>query len=107
MYSRPLEFAGDMTILDLVFQRPETRFSKDVPPLLSLGLDIANPEHSFFAKCYMRFPADPSFCIEGKISNTSAVVSLPSGGAFPPRASILKQISKKLRRFFLSQKESR
>jgi hypothetical protein len=40
------------------------------------------------------------------MDSTSSVVSLPPGGAFPPRASIIKRIPKKLRNIFLSQKGS-
>jgi hypothetical protein len=106
MFSRPLEFSGDTKKIDLVYDRPETGFSNAVPTLQSLGFDKSNVEHVFFAKCYMQFQADPTFCTNGKMDSSFTVVSLPPGGSFPPRASLVKQMPRKLRNFFLSQKGS-
>jgi hypothetical protein len=100
MYSRPLELSGDTKVIDLINDRSETTFSKDVSNLVSLGLDLSNLEHSFFADCYMKFQADPSFCKDGILNSNSTVVSLPPGGAYPPRASIIKQMPRKLRKIF-------
>jgi hypothetical protein len=54
----------------------------------------------------MKFQADPSFCPNGILPHNSAVISLPPGGAFLPRASILKKTPKQFRKLFLSQKTS-
>jgi hypothetical protein len=104
MYARPLEFAGNTKTIDLVLSRPETRFSKDVAHLTSIGLNLTHPEHQFFHECYMKYSADPSFCVDGVLDSNSSVVSLPTGGAFPPRASVLKQVPRKFRKMFLSRK---
>jgi hypothetical protein len=89
LYARPTEFSGNTKIIDLFNNRPDSRFSADVPSLKSLGIDISVPEHGFFVECYMKFLADPSFCKNGKLETNSAVVSMPPGGAFPLRASIV------------------
>jgi hypothetical protein len=72
----------------------------------TLGLDVTNPEHAFFADCCLKLPADPSFCKDGILDSNSSVVSLPPGEAFSPRASIIRKILKKRRHIFLTQKGS-
>lgn len=106
LYSRPLKFAGNTKIIDLFKDRPKTRFSKDVPTLASLGIDTSIPEHDFFVECYMKFLADPSSCKDGKLDANSSVVSMPPGGAFPPRASVVKKFPPKLRHIFTLQQGS-
>lgn len=106
MYAKPVEFAGQKQIIDLAHRRPTTKFSSECSPLPLLGLDKSNIEHAFFSECYLKFPADPSFCPNGVMPNNSSVISLPPGGAFPPRASILKKTPRQFRKLFLSQKES-
>jgi hypothetical protein len=106
LYSRPLEFSGNTKVIDLLNDRPETRFSSNVPTLSSLGLDDSIPEHAFFLECYMKFLADPSFCKDGKADPNSAIVSMPPGGAFPPRASVIKKFPRKFRNIFSSQQSS-
>jgi hypothetical protein len=91
MYSRPVELAGASQTIDLFNSRPLTRFSDKVPSLSSLGLDITNNEHAFFLQCYMKYPTDPSFCLNEVLDSASSVVSLPPGGAFAPKASVLKK----------------
>jgi hypothetical protein len=103
MYARPVEFSGQTKIIDLAFGRPTTRFSAETPSLPLLGLDPQNNEHAFFAECYLKFHTDPSFCPNGIMPHNSAVISLPPGGAFPPRASILKKTPRQFRKLFLSQ----
>jgi hypothetical protein len=77
MYARPVEFSGNVKIIDLVNARPITRFSNDVSSFSSLGLNRSILQHAFFAECYLKFPADPSFCPEGVMSSNLAVISLP------------------------------
>lgn len=107
MYCRPRELDGNHTILDLFESRPITRFSAEVSSLQSLGLNRRNDEHAFFLTCYMHFPVDSSFVTNGVVTHASAVVSLPPGGACPPRASVLKKAPKRFRKLFFSQSESR
>lgn len=106
MYARPIEFSGQTKIIDLAFGRPITRFSAETQSLPLLGLDPFNTEHAFFSECYLKFPTDPSFCPNGTMPHNSAVISLPPGGAFPPRASILKKTPRQFRKLFLSQQAS-
>jgi hypothetical protein len=106
MYAKPVKFSGQTKTIDLALRRPTTRFSAETPSLPELGLDLTNTEHAFFAKSYLQFPAHPSFCPNGILPYNSAVISLPPGGAFPPRASILKKTPKQFRKLFLSQKTS-
>lgn len=61
-----------------------------------------------FVECYMKFCIDPSFCKDGwhDAASNHTVISLPTGNAFPPRASVLKEIPRKFRKLFLTQKGS-
>jgi hypothetical protein len=77
-----------------------------VPTLDAIGLSPSNVEHAFFLQCYMKYPADPSFCKDGHLDNSSSVISLPLGGDIPPRASVLKCTPRKFRKMFLAQKAS-
>lgn len=104
--AKPLEFSGNTKVIDLINDRPSTRLSNDVANLSVLGLNTINPGHAFFAECYMKFPADPSFCKDGIMDNTSTVVSLPPDGAFPARASIIKKIPRNFRNVFSYQQGS-
>lgn len=106
MYSRPRELDSAHVLIDLFENRPITCFSADVSSLQSLGLNRQNDEHAFFLKCYMKFPVDPSFAKDGVVTHASAVVSLPPGGACPPRASILRKAPKRFRKLFFSQTAS-
>lgn len=106
MFARPIELAKSVTLTDLVNGRPAFRFASEVPTLSSLGLDLKQPEHAFFAKCYMQFPTDPAFCKDGIPPQNSNVISLPPGSAFPPRASILKKMPKNYKKIFRNQTAS-
>jgi hypothetical protein len=64
---------------------------RNCPSLPLLGLDLENVEHAFFTECFLKFPTHPSFCPDGIMPNNSAIIELHPGGAFPPRASILKK----------------
>jgi hypothetical protein len=103
MYARPLEFSDYTQVTDLFGTRPTTRLSREVSPFTSLGLDLSNVEHVFLSECYLKFHTDPSFCPNGVMDTNSTVVSLPPEKAFPPRASVLKQIPRKFRKMFLTQ----
>lgn len=103
MYSRPIELAGATKVIDLFQSRPVTRFSDHVPTLQSIGLTTDNPEHAFFTKCYMQFPVDPSFCPNNILDQTSSVISLAPGPAFPPKASVLRNTPRKFRKSFFVQ----
>lgn len=108
MFVKPVELAGEHKPVDLFSARPQTRFSNEVQASLqSLGLSLDNPEHAFFARCYTRFPTDPSFCIEGIHNHASSVVGLSPGGAFAPRASILNKTPRKFWKLFFVQNGSR
>jgi hypothetical protein len=104
MYARPVEFSGFTQVSDFINSRPSTRFSNDVASLSSLGLDHSNLQHAFFSECYMKFHTDPSFCPDGVMAQNSTIVSLPPGGTFHPRASVLKQVPRKFRCMFQTQK---
>lgn len=95
LYARPIEFSGSTKVMDLLADRPITKFAKDIPSFTDLGLDTTNPEHAFFADCYLKFHTDPSFCKDGTFDISAPVVSLPPGGAFPPRASIIQKMPRK------------
>jgi hypothetical protein len=103
MFTKPVEFEGASNIIDMFSQRSKTRFSDQVATLQSLGMTSAKTQHALFLRCYMRFPIDPSFCLNGILDNTSSVVSISRGGTFPPKASILKKTPRKFRRAFLAQ----
>jgi hypothetical protein len=62
----------------------------------------------FFVECYMKLRIDPSFCKDGwhDAASNHTVISLPTGNAFPPRAFVLKEILRKFRELFLTQKGS-
>jgi hypothetical protein len=106
MYAKSVEFQGASREIDMFLQRPVTRFSDQVPTLQSLGLTKDNAQHAFFLKCYIRFPTDPSFCLNGVMDTASSVVSISPGGAFPPKAWILKKTPKRFRRAFFAQSAS-
>jgi hypothetical protein len=103
MYSRPLELRGASKVIDMFAQRPVTRFLDRVPSLQSIGLRADKAQHAFFIKCSMRFPTKKSFCLNGILDTTSSVVSIAPGGAFPPKASILRKTPRKFRRTFFAQ----
>jgi hypothetical protein len=91
---------SNVKIIDLVNFRPRTRFSEEFE---KLDLDLKNPEQAFFAECYLKYYAHPSFCRDGVMDSNSPVISLPPGGAFPPRDSILRKTPKQFRKLFLSK----
>jgi hypothetical protein len=102
-----LSSSEDSKIIDFFEARPRSKFADEVATLQSLGLDESNPEHAFFLSCYMRFPTDISCAQNGEIDNSLGVSSLPVGGSFTPRASVLKKIPKEFRNKFLSQQSSK
>lgn len=55
LYARPIEFSGNTKTIDLLNDRTETKFYKDIPTSSSLGPNISNPEHAFFSDCYLNF----------------------------------------------------
>jgi hypothetical protein len=48
MLAKPVEFEGNVKIIDLFHKRPITRFLDQVSPLQSFGITITNPEHAFY-----------------------------------------------------------
>lgn len=108
MTSQPVEFtSGQSKVIDFFDGRPHTKFSTEVATLQFLGLEkLTNPEHAFFLSCYMRFRTDASYAENGSIDNSMGLASLPIGGAFSPRASVVQKIPKQFRKVFLSQQSS-
>jgi hypothetical protein len=106
MLSKPVELSRSTKVVDLYQSRPISKFLEDVPTLQSIGLQSFNVEHAFFLKCYMIYSADPSYCQDGILSNVSSIISLSPGGAFPPRASVLKKTPRKFRKIFKAQTAS-
>jgi hypothetical protein len=106
MYSRPVELAGASQTIDFFNSRSVTKFSNGVPSLRSLGLDMTNKEHVFFLQCYMKYPTDPSFCLNGVLDSASSVVTLPPGGACAPRASVLRKTPRRFQNIFFAQTAS-
>lgn len=107
MFSKPVELEGAKKTIELFSSRLVTRFSDDVPTLQSLGLRKDSHEHAFFLRCYMQYPTDGSFCLNNTLDHSSYVVSLPPGGAFPPKASALKKAPRQFRRSFFTQSAAR
>lgn len=107
MAAVPVELADSNKIIDLFHLRPITRFSDQVSTLQDLGLTTENREHAFFLQCYMKYPVDSSFCEKNILDHASAVVSIAPGGAFPPKASVLKKTPKRFRRIFYAQTSSK
>jgi hypothetical protein len=55
----------------------------------------------------MQCPSDPSFRQDGILDSISSVVTLPPGGTFPPRASVLQKTPQRFRKSFFVQTASK